>query len=103
MCEMCRRSLLVGAAGLTAAGGFFSSRLSALAQVGSALSGSRAAADLPARANFVIRNAYVMTMDPQLGDIPNGSVHVRDGAVAAVGADVSAPGAEVIPQCQGTR
>jgi 5-methylthioadenosine/S-adenosylhomocysteine deaminase len=96
MCAICRRSFLRGTAGLAAASGFLSSGLSAFAQAGSALSGSRAAANLPARGDFVIRNAYVMTMDPQLGDIPNGSVHIRNGFVAAVGTSVDAPGAAVI-------
>ena len=46
----------------------------------------RPAITLPQRGEFVITNAYVITMDPQLGDIPNGSVHVRNGAIVAVGA-----------------
>jgi cytosine/adenosine deaminase-related metal-dependent hydrolase len=37
-----------------------------------------------------------MTMDPQLGDISTGHVHVRNGEIVAVGADVQAPGATVI-------
>jgi cytosine/adenosine deaminase-related metal-dependent hydrolase len=51
---------------------------------------------LPARGNVVIRNAYVMTMEPEPGDIANGDVHVRDGAIVAVGTKLSAPGAQVI-------
>jgi imidazolonepropionase-like amidohydrolase len=51
---------------------------------------------LPARGEFVITNATVITMDPQLGDVANGSVHVRNGAIVAVGANVSAPGAMVV-------
>ena len=53
----------------------------------SAESGRRlAAADrksgkLPTRGEFVVRNAYVVTMDPKLGDIPDGDVHVRNGAL----------------------
>src|SRR3984885_7905297 len=35
---------------------------------------------LPARGTFVIRNAYVMTMD-DAGDIANGDVHVANGAI----------------------
>jgi 5-methylthioadenosine/S-adenosylhomocysteine deaminase len=48
------------------------------------------------RDDFVIRNAFVMTMDAHLGDLPNADVHVRDGSVVAVGAELAAPGAEVI-------
>jgi cytosine/adenosine deaminase-related metal-dependent hydrolase len=48
------------------------------------------------RGEFLIRNAYVLTMDASLGDVAGGDVHVRDGAVAAVGRNLAAPGAEVI-------
>ncbi len=54
------------------------------------------AAALPARGEFVVRGAYVLTMDGALGDLPAGDVHVRDGVIVAVGANVAAPGAEVI-------
>ncbi|HTR38059.1 MAG TPA: amidohydrolase family protein [Bryobacteraceae bacterium] len=46
---------------------------------------------LPARGEFIIRDAYIMTMDPALGDIPSGSVHVKNGVIAAVGKDIKAP------------
>jgi 5-methylthioadenosine/S-adenosylhomocysteine deaminase len=55
--------------------------------------GGGAIAPLPARGNIVIRNAYVMTMDPTLGDIAGGDVHVNDGAIVAVGKNLQAPGA----------
>ena len=45
----------------------------------------RPAGKLPARGELVIRNAYVMTMDATLGDIPRGDVHVRNGEIVAVG------------------
>jgi cytosine/adenosine deaminase-related metal-dependent hydrolase len=41
----------------------------------------------------VIRNAYVMTMDAKLGDLPGADVHVREGAIAAVGRSLDAFGA----------
>src|SRR5262245_47906474 len=47
------------------------------------------------RKELLIRNGYVLTMDAA-GDIAGGDVHVRDGAIAAVGRGLSAPGAEVI-------
>jgi len=56
----------------------------------------RGSSKLPPRGEFVVRNAYIVTMDPKLGDIPNGDVHVRDGALVAVGANLNAPNAEVI-------
>jgi 5-methylthioadenosine/S-adenosylhomocysteine deaminase len=50
----------------------------------------------PLPLNFVIRNAYVMTMDAALGDLPGSDVLVKDGAIAAVGKSLAASGAEVI-------
>ena len=35
-------------------------------------------------------------MDPAIGDLPHGDIHVRDGTIVAVGANLSAPGAQVI-------
>ena len=46
---------------------------------------------LPARGEFVIRNAYVLTMDATLGDVPGGDIHVRNGEIVAVGRDLRAP------------
>jgi cytosine/adenosine deaminase-related metal-dependent hydrolase len=51
---------------------------------------------LPARGNFVIRNAFVMTMEPGTGDISGGDVHVKDGVIAAIGQYLEAPGSNTI-------
>jgi cytosine/adenosine deaminase-related metal-dependent hydrolase len=51
---------------------------------------------LPERAEFVIRNAYVMTMERTPGDLPNADVHVRNGQIVAVGANLAAPGAQTL-------
>ncbi|MET0633201.1 MAG: amidohydrolase family protein [Xanthobacteraceae bacterium] len=53
-------------------------------------------ARLPARGNFVIRNAHVMTMEPGTGDIVGGDVHVKDGVIAAIGQYLEAPGSNTI-------
>ena len=45
-------------------------------------------AALPGRNAFVVRNAHVVTMDPSLGDLDRGDVHVRNGEIIAVGRDV---------------
>ena len=45
---------------------------------------------LTPRGEFVVRNAYIVTMDPKLGDIPNGDVHGRNGSLVAVGANLNA-------------
>ena len=50
----------------------------------------------PERTEFVIRGANVVTMDPQLGEIAGGDVHVRDGAIVAVGRKLQAPDAQEI-------
>ena len=56
----------------------------------------RTSGKLPPRGEFVVRNTYVVTMDPKLADIPIGDVHVRNGALVAVGPNLKAPGAEEI-------
>ena len=89
MCELCRREFLRGATAVGATA-LFSPPLMAQAPRQSG------ATPLPARGEFVIRNAYVMTLDPSLGDVAGGSVHVRNGEIVAVGRDVQAPGAQVI-------
>ncbi len=45
---------------------------------------------------YLIRNAHVLSMDPAIGDLPRGDIHVRAGAIVAVGAGLNAPGAELI-------
>jgi 5-methylthioadenosine/S-adenosylhomocysteine deaminase len=55
-----------------------------------------AAADLPQRGEFIVRNAHVLTMDASLGDLAGGDVHVREGAIVAVGTDLPAPNARPI-------
>jgi 5-methylthioadenosine/S-adenosylhomocysteine deaminase len=69
------------ALGVVGASGMLSSPLMAQAQGG--------ATRLPARGEFTIANAYVMTMDRNLGDFTSGSVHVRDGEIVGVGQGTS--------------
>lgn len=52
--------------------------------------------NLPKRHEFILRNAYVITMDSELGDIPHGDIHIRNGEIIAIGRGLSAPGAETI-------
>jgi len=56
----------------------------------------RSVANLPARSNVVIRNAYVMTMEPGRPDLPNGDVHFDDGLIVDVGTGLAAPSAQII-------
>ena len=51
---------------------------------------------LPARGEFNVRGGHVLTMDATICDLPRGDVHVRDGTIVAVGANLAAPGAQVI-------
>jgi 5-methylthioadenosine/S-adenosylhomocysteine deaminase len=87
MCELCRRAFLGGFGALGATGFIPSS----FAQTGSTDRFDASPVPLPPRPEFIIKNAHIMTMDPQLGDIPGGSVHVRDGEIVAVGANIEAP------------
>jgi 5-methylthioadenosine/S-adenosylhomocysteine deaminase len=86
-----RRTILTGTTALGATGLL---PRGALAQASAPA--SRLAASLPARGEFVVRGAYVLSMDDKIGDLPSGDVHVRDGAIVAVAANVQAPAAQVI-------
>jgi 5-methylthioadenosine/S-adenosylhomocysteine deaminase len=57
--------------------------------------GGAEAAD-KSRGEFLIRGAAVISMDPAVGDFAKGDVHVKDGAIVAVGARIAAPQATVI-------
>ena len=46
--------------------------------------------------DLVIRSGHVVTMDPELGDLPDGDVLVASGRIAAVGTGLDAPGAQEI-------
>lgn len=85
--SMPRRAFL---GGVTALGAMSGLRMPAHAAV------SPSVANLPARSNVVIRNAYVMTMEPSQPDLPNGDLHVDNGLIVDVGTGLAAPGAQVI-------
>src|SRR5262245_52438129 len=74
--QMNRRAMLRGA---TALGALAATSGELLAQ------GPRRTPPLPMRREFVIRNATVLTMDPNIADLARGDVHVRNGAIVAVG------------------
>lgn len=92
MCIACRRGFLAAMTGavLPLLG-------SSIARAQPALEAQAApATGRPGQGEYILRNAYIMTMDPQLGEIPSGSVHVKDGVIAALGERVDAPFAETI-------
>src|SRR5690348_16767167 len=72
---MTRRELLKGAAAMAAAA---VAPRTVFAQAAARSAASRIS--LPARGEFVIRDATVLTMDPAVPDLATGEVHVRDGA-----------------------
>jgi cytosine/adenosine deaminase-related metal-dependent hydrolase len=83
-----RRAMVAGATAVTAA---------AIAPRRTMGQGAgRPAATLPARGEFVIRGAHVLTMDQTLGELPTGDVHVRDGAIVAVGVSLAGREGEAI-------
>jgi 5-methylthioadenosine/S-adenosylhomocysteine deaminase len=82
-----RRGFLGGVAALGALHGFGIRAHAAI---------SPSVAPLPARGHLVIRNAYVMTMEPGEADLPRGDVHVEGGLIVDIGNELAAPGAEVI-------
>jgi 5-methylthioadenosine/S-adenosylhomocysteine deaminase len=83
-----RRDVLRGAAAISAA--------AILRPVVATAQSSEAYAHLPSRGEYLIRGAYVITMDDKLGDVPAGDIHVKNGAIVAVGKALKAPGAKVI-------
>ena len=40
-----------------------------------------------AAGEYLIRDAYVLSMDAAIGDLPHGDIHVRNGAIVAVGTE----------------
>ncbi|KEO72284.1 hypothetical protein EL17_16160 [Anditalea andensis] len=51
---------------------------------------------LPLRGNYLIKNAHIITMDDQIGDFPNGDLHLNNGIIKAVGENINAEAAEII-------
>ena len=45
---------------------------------------------------LVFRNGFVVSMDPDIGEIPNGEVLVEDGVIVDVGPDLGVSDAEEI-------
>jgi len=78
-----RRGLLGGAAamGLGATAAVTGPPAAATTPAGHPVANGR----LPARSEFVVRNAYVVSMDPVIGDLSDADVHVRGGEIVAVG------------------
>jgi cytosine/adenosine deaminase-related metal-dependent hydrolase len=54
------------------------------------------ATGLPERGEFVIRNAFIISVDPTLGDLPKGDIHVRNGEIVAIAAEIPLAGVPTI-------
>jgi 5-methylthioadenosine/S-adenosylhomocysteine deaminase len=91
--EMTRRDFLGAAAalGTMALAGNAAGAAQESTRAAGAVSGG-----LPERGEFIVKNAHVLTMDPKLGEVSGGDIHVRDGAIVAVGRNLSAPQAEIV-------
>ena len=101
MCEICsRRHFLGSMAALGAGVAGTAAGLTPLAAFAQRARGSGRTATsrgLPLRGEFVIRNACILTMDPSLGEIQRGSIHVKNGAIVAVQQSLAVPkGATII-------
>ena len=92
MCIACRRSFMRGLLGASA----LLSKPVFAATAAVVSDAPQQASPLPPRGEFIIRDAYVMTMDPAVNDISAGSVHIKNGEILAVGRDIQAPAAQVL-------
>ena len=45
---------------------------------------------------LVVRGGHVLSMDPSIGDLTSGDVHVRNGEIVSVGTNIAAPQAQEI-------
>ena len=91
--RMSRRTMLKGA---TALGALVAASGELLGQQPVSRSAAAPSAPLPPRRELVIRGASVLTMDPSLGDFETGDVHVRDGAIVAIGPRIELTNAQII-------
>jgi cytosine/adenosine deaminase-related metal-dependent hydrolase len=92
--QISRRGFLGASAALGAAGMIGQLGCAPASQPGAARRPT--AGGLPSRGDFVVRNAYVMSMDSKIGDLPRGDILVRNGTIMVVGTGIPAPGVEVI-------
>jgi cytosine/adenosine deaminase-related metal-dependent hydrolase len=91
--RMSRRTMLKGA---TALGALVAASGELLAQQAVSRSAAGPGAPLPPRREFVIRGATVLTMDPDIADLGTGDVHVRDGAIVAIGPRIEPTNIQII-------
>ena len=74
-------------------------KLTALAGSAMALPAAAALPTAPAAsdgAHWLIRHATVLSMDPQIGELSDADIELRDGVIVAVGKGLMAPGAQLL-------
>ena len=76
-----RRTMLKGASAL---GTLVATSQGMFAQQSVSRSAAAPGAPLPPRRELLIRGATVLTIDPNVGDLATGDVHVRDGTIVAI-------------------
>jgi 5-methylthioadenosine/S-adenosylhomocysteine deaminase len=58
--------------------------------------GSSNPTGLPTRGNYIFHNVQILSMDPEIGDLEDADVHVKDGEIIDVGKGLNVDGAEII-------
>jgi len=91
MLRLDRRSFLGGALRVAASGALIPNM-----ELAGAVTYPNVTGKLPEREHILFKGAYIITMDQQLGDIESADIHIRNGAIIAVGRNLVAPGARVI-------
>jgi len=91
--RMSRRTMLKGAGAL---GALVATSGELFGQQPVSRSAAVPGAPLPPRRELLVRGATVLTMDPNLGDFETGDVHVRDGAIVAIGPRIDLPNAGIM-------
>lgn len=93
--EGCSRRSLIKAGGAFAVGLMLAAVLPGNARAQLASPSPESAAEVPTASTLLIRGAHLISMDPEVGELVGG-VRVEAGLIKAVGAELSAEGAQVI-------
>ena len=90
-------ALVANAAGATLGRRQFLGGMAGLGLAGWSGGGVQSTPGSPHAANdLVIRNAYIITMDPALGDLPRADLHIQGTQIRAVQPNIQVPGAQEI-------
>lgn len=98
--RLSRRSLLLGGTGIVGAGLIGLSAPAILRTTPAMAQESSTAATLPERGEYLIKGGSVVSVDEAIGNVEGTDIHIRNGVIVAIGANIEAPGAEVIDASQ---